>query len=460
MGWVAHFDNSDWYADFGSWSGSDWDSEYLGINILQLSELGSWVNSYRPLKVRITFTGSGGSLDLFWITDEYFTPIAVGSPYTSGTELDISFEGYDIAEILIYGSTAFTVTNIEFYEGPGTYDVDVTDGIKFGDSLTATGGIQEVSVSDGIKFGDSLTATGGKVGYWHGKDGEPSDQANATTANYTYVPDFGPVPSGGYVTKIEVYCTGSGTMDFAAFSKSGNNFTDLMWIEGLSVVAGLNQFYNGIDYDARDLYVDVGEWLGHWASGTVDRDHTVPVGGYYYDLFDQIGDGNSSGFTLQSGARVIQVRWFINAYIASETFNVSGSDGFEFSDYNEPFTNRAELAWGEETPSPSATAIDWTDWKYSDTSSVKTSGGDYGKAQISYGDYMYGPVEPVYEDMTLTFGTSANKYGIGEDMTLYMRGSTSTFTDVAPTADVPWVEYTGSRLRKTWKYVQVKVKWN
>ncbi len=110
IGPTAHT-NSDWTGALDLyWDGAAWNS-YAGGNSLQ--EVGSWVNGYRPSKIRIDYTDVGTfNLQLF---DTAFNVIASDAAYVSGTELDITFVGNDIRNIGLAGSTAsLVITSIEF----------------------------------------------------------------------------------------------------------------------------------------------------------------------------------------------------------------------------------------------------------------------------------------------------------------------------------------------------------
>jgi hypothetical protein len=165
------------------------------------------------------------------------------------------------------------------------------------------------------------------MGYWHGTDGEPIASTGTTTANYTYCCNWSGIPSGGYVTKIQIYSINAGTFEFASFVRDGSSFTDQSWITGISVDAASLQTFtaSGGDWGETDLPVNVGDWLGHYSStGTVER--TASVGpGYFYDSGDQIGDGNPSTFTTSSTTRELQYRFWIET--GPRTYDVSTSDG-------------------------------------------------------------------------------------------------------------------------------------
>ena len=121
MGWVAHFDNSDWeISSLGTWDTDHWDSELFGSDYwVLLGDIGTWASAYRPTKIRVTFTGQttlvltladglGGETDL--VSDE---------AATSGEEFEITWGEGDIATLNFQTDAGnFVITNIEFYETP------------------------------------------------------------------------------------------------------------------------------------------------------------------------------------------------------------------------------------------------------------------------------------------------------------------------------------------------------
>jgi hypothetical protein len=124
--WFAHFDNSDWEIDTqGSWDAgnSEWDSQYWppGIEILSITEIGSWASGYKPTKIRITFTGATDTA--FSLKDISSNVICskgsgIDLSYTSGEEIECDFgsgQG-DIYRLEVQAGQGadFSVTNIEF----------------------------------------------------------------------------------------------------------------------------------------------------------------------------------------------------------------------------------------------------------------------------------------------------------------------------------------------------------
>ena len=127
--WESHFDNTEWQVEnspagsggLGTWDGAEWDAtQFFGFWYgVELGELGTWVEGYRPTKLRITTTGATTNfLVKLWDTDSNEIAAMV-TGYNSGDELDITFGLLDIKYLAITndGSTGFpfSVTNIEFY---------------------------------------------------------------------------------------------------------------------------------------------------------------------------------------------------------------------------------------------------------------------------------------------------------------------------------------------------------
>lgn len=115
--WVNIFDNTYWLATGTgfSWDGSEWDSTSTTCYIYCDPELNTWYNSYRPNKVRVTFSGGadGGTL-LLEIVDDNDDTIASQSSPTSPQEMDITFGDYNI-EKLKFTNFSGSITNIEFF---------------------------------------------------------------------------------------------------------------------------------------------------------------------------------------------------------------------------------------------------------------------------------------------------------------------------------------------------------
>jgi len=111
--WEVHFDNSDWSGlSSTTWTGSAWDSNNVEILI---TESGSWVEGYRPTKVRVTHNGP--STMTLKVTGAGGSPTyGEASNYVSGAEMALNCTA-DIQRLYITPSGAedFLVTNIEFF---------------------------------------------------------------------------------------------------------------------------------------------------------------------------------------------------------------------------------------------------------------------------------------------------------------------------------------------------------
>ena len=116
--WITHTDDSDWEDDATYVRRAYWDDPgqywYGDITAFRLRDLGTWVTSFRPTKIRFTLaavptchfylTGGGG-----------FSTIAEEASYSSGDEITLDFsDGVDIEKLLIIG-TGSKVSNIQFW---------------------------------------------------------------------------------------------------------------------------------------------------------------------------------------------------------------------------------------------------------------------------------------------------------------------------------------------------------
>ena len=121
----TYFDNNRWQCDFPpvncSWSGSDWPFNATGPGSWGwsgLDELGTWVQSFRPFQMQITYTGGSPTTGSFILYDTTLGIIAnTGAGYVSGANIPISFAGNDIKELkhgITSESFALVVTNITF----------------------------------------------------------------------------------------------------------------------------------------------------------------------------------------------------------------------------------------------------------------------------------------------------------------------------------------------------------
>lgn len=108
--WVSYFDNTYWTAGANTaWDGAKWVESGPGGSIY-LYENGSWVEGFRPTKIRITGTYSWASDFSIIDTDSNF----IGSASAGAlVEFDLTFGGFDIHHATLYGMT--NITNIEFF---------------------------------------------------------------------------------------------------------------------------------------------------------------------------------------------------------------------------------------------------------------------------------------------------------------------------------------------------------
>jgi len=117
--WVEHWDNSDFDSYYGSWDGSKWpsveDPYNPGTQIVELDVIGTWYESYRPTKVRITYTG--GEATQYMLVSDGGPPVATGD-YASGAEIDLTWDVNDLAFIIVSNdnNTPFSITKVEWLE--------------------------------------------------------------------------------------------------------------------------------------------------------------------------------------------------------------------------------------------------------------------------------------------------------------------------------------------------------
>ncbi len=146
ISWTQRFDDADWEPQTGFGSGGvwddanqEWDSELVGSQQrVRLWDIGTWGESYRPTKLRVTWVG-GGTKDIFLHDEDgnAINPDAADSlALSSGHEINLNtWTDYDIWGLAIQAigddmGVAFSVTNIEFSDGsttPGT-DLSVVPG--------------------------------------------------------------------------------------------------------------------------------------------------------------------------------------------------------------------------------------------------------------------------------------------------------------------------------------------
>jgi len=122
--WEEDFDNTYWEIDtnynVGSWDdpNQEWDSETAVIEYLGISEIGTWVENFRPTRFRLSFTGATGlAIGLLDANGDPIVQLGEAGiyPVASEEEIEIPFGDYDIASFLLVSDSAFSVTNIEFF---------------------------------------------------------------------------------------------------------------------------------------------------------------------------------------------------------------------------------------------------------------------------------------------------------------------------------------------------------
>ena len=117
MGWEVHLDDTNWTGTIGTWGSGVWTSS--GGQIL-LQEAGTWVEGYRPTKVKVTHTlDVSKDLQLRVRNSDGTVTYGTNSDYTSDAELNLTYSpDGDIGRLYatnMTDTTNFTVTNIQFY---------------------------------------------------------------------------------------------------------------------------------------------------------------------------------------------------------------------------------------------------------------------------------------------------------------------------------------------------------
>lgn len=112
-----YFDNTCWTATTGSWDSvnNKWLIEHIGNSsyAIELHELGTWVEGYRPETFIVTFEGTGTANIYLKDTDNY----NLNDPalnISSDDELTLNWYGYDIDRIVFSASAGNNITNIQF----------------------------------------------------------------------------------------------------------------------------------------------------------------------------------------------------------------------------------------------------------------------------------------------------------------------------------------------------------
>jgi hypothetical protein len=155
--WESKFDDTHWHANMGVWSGSVWNAS--GINRLMLCAIGSWFENYRPLSIRITFTGASTFDSHLFVNDDDGEEIADGTDAGSTDPITLlfinnSWENLDLADCDDYNTlnmqatSHFTVENIEF-EVPmgGDYPCFSSSSSSISSSSTSSSSLSSSSSS-------------------------------------------------------------------------------------------------------------------------------------------------------------------------------------------------------------------------------------------------------------------------------------------------------------------------
>lgn len=134
MAWTSIFDNTDWepgpVTPGGSWNVDHWDARYepLSDYFVNLEPLSGWETDYRPTKIRVTYTGGQTQRLILRDNNNNYLINTGFNGYSSGTEITIPWDSYDIQYIEIYNtdSNDFDITNIEFLEDDPTTTTTTT----------------------------------------------------------------------------------------------------------------------------------------------------------------------------------------------------------------------------------------------------------------------------------------------------------------------------------------------
>jgi len=120
--WVQHFDDSDWENGVADprfsivWDTDHWENGAENIRRGRIDSIGSWFVDYRPVQIRVTFTGNISLIELRAADGEntFASKTSPSSPQTIACD----FTPYetDIGMVWLFFTGDITITNIEFYE--------------------------------------------------------------------------------------------------------------------------------------------------------------------------------------------------------------------------------------------------------------------------------------------------------------------------------------------------------
>jgi len=116
--WGTYFDDSFWtpQIDYATWDGVKWLSGLY--NNLYIDQIGTWVNGFRPQKIRITNIGTTfGSITLYGVLGSFIGTF-FDFPGVNSAVVNLDFSSNENIQTLLVGTFSggpFNVTNIEFY---------------------------------------------------------------------------------------------------------------------------------------------------------------------------------------------------------------------------------------------------------------------------------------------------------------------------------------------------------
>lgn len=115
--WEAQFDNTIWemevHVSQPTWDGSKWTITDNSDCVLE--ELGTWVNGYRPTKVRLSLSPTSATIGGCQLEDTAWNWISSDTDVTHLQEVDIAWQGADIRYFHFgINNNGINITNIEF----------------------------------------------------------------------------------------------------------------------------------------------------------------------------------------------------------------------------------------------------------------------------------------------------------------------------------------------------------
>jgi hypothetical protein len=114
--------------------------------------------------------------------------------------------------------------------------------------------------------------------------------------------------------------------------------------------------------------------------------------------------------------------------------------------------------WGASAPTDGEEAVPWQACQIANPVRSAPTQGDasWGKVVVWESNPVFSSVADTGDDALKSFTATLNKYGTGDTVTLYIRGSATVFAmhDESPS----WALYTGA-VNRAWRYVQVKAEY-